>query len=122
MKKSLLELYALAVCFVSLVCFVIVLGQGIYDLIEITNPEFTLEAYEYKKHQSNEAFFFGKGRLEVEEPTKQRKESYQAALRAEQREGAQSLTMNAIVLVINGLVFVLHWLLARRVRVASAVN
>ena len=56
MKKSILEIYALAVCFVALLCFVIALGIGVYDLIQITNPEFTLNAYEYERHQSNEAF------------------------------------------------------------------
>ncbi len=56
MKKSILEIYALAVCFVALLCFVIALGIGVYDLIQITNPEFTINVYEYERHQSNEAF------------------------------------------------------------------
>ena len=56
MKKSILEIYALSVCFVTLVCFVIVLGIGIYDLIQISNPEFTLNPHEYERHRSNEAF------------------------------------------------------------------
>ena len=56
MKKSILEIYALAVCFVALVCFVIALGIGVYDLIQIANPVFTINAYEYNRHQSNEAF------------------------------------------------------------------
>ena len=56
MKKSILEIYALAVCFVALACFVIALGIGVYDLIQIANPVFTINAYEYDRHQSNEAF------------------------------------------------------------------
>ena len=56
MKKSILGIYALAVCFVALGCFVIALGIGVYDLIQIANPEFTLNPYEYERHQSNEAF------------------------------------------------------------------
>ena len=63
MKKSILEIYALAVCFVALLCFVIALGIGVYDLIQITNPEFTLNAYEYERHQSNEAFRGVPGRV-----------------------------------------------------------
>ena len=47
MKKSILEIYALAVCFLALVCFVIALGLGVYDLIQIANPGFTINAYEY---------------------------------------------------------------------------
>ena len=53
MKKSILEIYALAICFVALVCLLYVLGIGVYDLIRITNPEFTINAYEYERHQSN---------------------------------------------------------------------
>ena len=141
MKKSILEIYALAVCFVALVCFVIVLGIGVYDLIQITNPEFTINVYEYERHQSNEAFDTVRGSpggalrgiapgIPIEQPTErpeeevtqQRQESYQAALRSERRRGMQSLIRIAIILMIDVLVFVPHWLLARRTRAASMVS
>ncbi len=144
MKKSILEIYALAVCFVALVCFVIALGIGVYDLIQIANPEFTIPAYDYERHQSNEAFRaplgltaplggrvpFGIARgipvepteMPEEEVTQQREKSYQAAIRSEQRRGMQSLIQIVIVLAINVLVFVPHWLLARRTRAASIVS
>ena len=57
MKRGLVEVYAMAVCFVTLVCFVIALGIGIYDLIQIVNPEFTTSSYTHDRHQSNEARF-----------------------------------------------------------------
>ncbi len=137
MKKSILEIYALAVCFVALVCFVIVLGIGVYDLIQITSPEFTINVYEYERHQSNEAFRGSPGRAlrgiapgipiepterPEEEVTQQREESYQAALRSERRRGMQSLIQIVIILVIDVLVFLPHWLLARRRRAASIVS
>ena len=155
MKKSILEIYALAVCFVALVCFVIALGIGVYDLIQIANPVFTINAYEYDRHQSNEAFrrfpglygivgpghlAFGSGgatgevvvepRIPIEpttpaveeEVTRQREESYQAALRSERRRGMQSFLRVVIILVIDVLVFVPHWFLARRIRDASMVS
>ena len=134
MKKSILEIYALAICFVALVCLLYVLGIGVYDLIQITNPEFTINAYEYERHQSNEAF--GRSpRIQLrgvapgvlieptepseEELTRQREESYQTALRSERRRAGQSLTMMAIVLVIVVLVFLPHWLLVRRRAVST---
>ena len=43
MKRSFVEIYGLAVCFVTLLCFVIALGAGIYDLLQVAFPEFTLE-------------------------------------------------------------------------------
>ncbi len=139
MKKSILEIYALAVCFIALVCFVVVLGIGLYDLIQIASPEFTLNAYEYERHQSNENFRGSPGRAGLrgaiapgipiepterpeEEVTQQREESFQAALRSERRRGLQSLIQIMIILVIDVLVFVPHWLLARNTRAASMAS
>jgi hypothetical protein len=87
MKKSLLEIYALAVCFVTIVCFVVAIGIAIYDIIQIANPEFTMKSHEYNKHQSNDAFwkscagYYDSGKKEKQRPkeeelTKQRLESY----------------------------------------------
>ncbi len=140
MKKSILEIYALAVCFVALLCFVIALGIGVYDLIQITNPEFTINVYEYERHQSNEAFDTVRGspgrafggiapgipiestQRPEEEVTQQREESYQSALRSEGRRGMQSLIRIVIILVIDVLVFVPHWLWVRRTRIAGLVS
>ncbi len=134
----------MAVCFIALVCFVIALGIGVYDLIQIANPEFTIPGYEYERHQSNEAFKAQLGfraalggrvpfgvapgvpmeptELPEEEVTQQREKSYQAAIRSEQRRGMQSLIQIMIILVIDVLVFVPHWLLARNTRAASLAS
>ena len=140
MKKSILEIYALAVCFVALLCFVIALGIGVYDLIQITNPEFTINVYEYERHQSNEAFDTVRGspgrafggiapgipiestQRPEEEVTQQREKSYQSALRSEGRRGMQSLIRIVIILVIDVLVFVPHWLWVRRTRIAGLAS
>jgi hypothetical protein len=131
MKKSILEIYALSVCFVALVCFVVALGIAVYDLIQIASPAFTLNAYEYERHQSNQAY--GRSpRLEMrgispgipleptepqeEEQTLKREESYQAALRSERRRGTQSLTIVGIVMIIDLCVFAIHWLLSKKSR------
>ena len=57
-----------------------------------------------------------------EEVTRQREESYQAALRSERRRGMQSFLRVVIILVIDLLVFVPHWFLARRIKDASMVS
>ena len=120
MKRGLVEIYALAVCFVTLVCFVIALGIGIYDIIQIVNPEFTLSSYTYDRHLSNEAFLKNwpedKPRPQGEELTRLRKESYQAALRSEKRSAIQSLTMVFIVILVDLVVYIIHWYAARRAR------
>ena len=54
-----------------------------------------------------------------EETTQRREESYRSVLRAEQRQAGQSLAMVGIVMLIDVLVFIPHWLLARRARVTA---
>lgn len=133
MKKSILEVYALAVCFATIVCFVIVLGIALYDLIEISNPEFTLSSYEYNRHQSNDAFWksyqcsYDKKEKETQRPsdeelTRQRLESYQQAVKSERRGAFQSLTRSSIILAIDIFVFLVHWRVARRARQADIVT
>ena len=134
MKKSFVEIYALAVCFVTLLCFVIALGVGIYDLLQVAFPEFTLNAYEYERHQSNGSFrnappvFRSVPRIAEAVPipeatedeiTRQREDSYRSVLRFERRRAGQSLVMVGIVMLIDVLVFLPHWILARRARVSA---
>ncbi len=123
-KKSLLEIYALAVCFVTVVCFVIALGIGLYDLVELAYPEFSLSSYEYERHQSDEAFMRhwpkDKKRPLEGEVTKLREESFRTELRKEQRSAMQSLVQILIVLVIDVVLFFVHWRLAQRGRESPA--
>lgn len=119
-KRGILEIYALAICFVTVVCAAIAAGIGIYDVVEIANPEFALSSYQYERHQSNEAFFHNdcekktSADLTTEEKTKRRLESYQLVVKAEQRNATQSLIKAFIVLLIDAGVFFTHWKLARR--------
>ena len=134
MKKSFVEIYGLAVCFVTLLCFVIALGVGIYDLLQVAFPEFTLNAYEYERHQSNDSFrnappvFRSVPRIAEAVPipeatedeiTRQREDSYRSVLQFERRRAGQSLVMVGIVMLIDVLVFLPHWILARRARVSA---
>lgn len=126
MKKSILEIYALAVCFATIVCFVIALGISIYDIVRIVNPEFTMSSYEYNRHQSNDAYWKSsdncgnddkKGpRPTDEELTKQRLASYQQSIKSELRDAFQSLTQTVIIFIIAVVVFLVHWRVARRAR------
>ena len=130
MKKSLLELYALVVCLGTLTWFVVGLGIGIYDLIVIVNPEFTLNEYEFKRHQTNQRYYEAsrirgsreeRPRPHDDQLTAMRQDSYAVALRSEQRSHTQSLTQISISMVIAAGVFLLHWRLALRARSQSVV-
>ncbi len=43
-------------------------------------------------------------------------ESYPLAITAERRNAFQSLTISTIILIINVVVFLVHWRIARRAR------
>jgi len=123
MKKSLLEIYALAVCFVTVICFAIVLGIGLYDILEMSNPEMTIKSYQYQRHQTNEAFTRNKSKKFVKrsesEITEIREKSYSVALKAEQRDGIQSFIRVLIIMLINVIIFLIHWRLGKYAREPS---
>ncbi len=139
MKKTILEIYALTVCFVTVVCFVATLGVALYSVLEVINPDFTIDSWQYAQHQTNDAYWkryseppilIGPAGQEIQgekkvrpsesELTKQREASYAEVLSSERRSGAQTLVKCIIILLINTVVFTLHWFIARRAQ-ASAV-
>jgi hypothetical protein len=50
------RIYALAVCFASILCIAISTGIGLYDIVQISFPELTMDSYLYQNLQSNERF------------------------------------------------------------------
>ncbi|MCZ6503950.1 MAG: hypothetical protein O6945_15740 [Gammaproteobacteria bacterium] len=50
------RIYALAVCFASILCIAISTGIGLYDMVQITFPKLTMDSYLYQNLQSNEAY------------------------------------------------------------------
>jgi hypothetical protein len=134
LKKTILEIYALSVCFITVVCFVVALGLLIYGVIGISNPQFTMSSWAYTQHQTNDAFWNGSpGRVPFRGPeekmrerpsdadlTEQREQSYVRAVANERRDSAQSVVKAMIVVVIDLMVFLFHWLIARRARTNAA--
>jgi hypothetical protein len=129
-KKTILEIYALAVCFVTVVCFVVSLGIGTYSLIQIMAPGFTQSSWEYNRHLTNDAYWDSqqncgtaetrKKRPGEAELMKQREDSLVRAVAGERREGAQALVKSLIVMLIDVVVFLAHWFVARRARNVTA--
>ncbi len=130
MKKSVLEIYAMSVCFATVVCLLITLGIASYNVIQILNPEFTLSSYEYNRYQTNDSFWEGGpssyrvDRNENQRPseealTQKRLESYQRAMAGEARDGFQSLVKSIIVIVLDIVFLGIHWRIARRAREAN---
>jgi len=129
MKKSLLEIYALAVCFFTVACLVVVLGMAMWDGIQVATPDFTMYSANWIKHQTDDAFreaLIAEHRYRDEKSTytpptgadltRAREESYARALLAERRDGFRELVRSLIILVIDMLVFLMHWKIAAGAR------
>lgn len=127
MRKSLVEIYALAVCFFTVACFVVVLGMTAWNVVELSAPEFTISSNTYEAHLTDEKYRdslirrhrYGAEKYappEADLLTKKREESWKSEIRGEQRRALQSLVKNIIILVIDIFVFMVHWIIARRSR------
>lgn len=133
MKKSILEIYALAVCFFTVVCFVAALGMGMYSVITIAKPGFTINSWQYEQLQDNDSYWKScsvgrycgpeaKKNVRPGEPelTKGREGSFACELSKEQRNGSQMLVKCLVAMLVNAVFFALHWLVARRARASTA--
>lgn len=119
MKKSILEIYALLVCFVAVITLFVNIGITIYSVIGVNAPDITMSAYDYERYQSNDVYWHRKNiRLEDNqkpkrpaEPvlTQKRLKSYAVSLRIEVRNNWQSILQSSIVFLLSALLFFLHW-------------
>ena len=115
MGRSLVQLYALTVCFFTLMCLVIVLGLGIYDVVRIVRPDFTVQ--DDMLWQSNELYRTyrqDKKDLPDAEITALREQGRRAAVDAERRGAEQRLVFLGIILGIDIVVYAIHWRIARK--------
>lgn len=51
-----IRIYALAVCFATILCMTIAAGIGLFDIVQISLPKLTMNSYEFQILQSNENF------------------------------------------------------------------
>lgn len=123
MKKNILEIYSLAVCFFAVVCFVFVAALAVYDAAQVINPGFTLSRARFERYMSNEDFIQtsqpataeNRAALKMlprEEITRRRLSELRRVLHAEQHEGKQNLFKMLILLLANTAAFAIHWHLA----------
>jgi hypothetical protein len=129
MKKSLLEIYGLAVCFITMACFVIFFGIAAWDIVKLSKPEFTVASTIWGWHQTDETYKehlveqhrWGEKKAAYVPPvgpalTEAREKSFSNELRSERRDGAQDLVRSLIVMLIDLAAFALHWKIAARAR------
>ncbi len=132
MKKTLMEIYALAVCFIAVACFVVTLGIALWDIVEFTVPEFTISQHDYERHQSDESYLeylskqhkYTKENAEPlpagDELTKAREDSYEFILSSEKRSALQGFFQKLIILIVDAIAFFIHWKIAGKARRESS--
>ena len=119
-KKSLLEVYALSVCFAAVLVVLFNSAMSLNYAVRITNPNLTVGGYEYERSLSDDAYLRSwPDRKPFPDPAsvaRLRAEAFDAALRAERQMGQRDL-IESVTYVIAGLAaFAIHWVLAKRVR------
>jgi hypothetical protein len=129
MKKTILEIYALAVCFFTVGCFIVTIGMALWDVVEISAPEFTISNSSYQCHQTDQDYreCFSSKRQYSREKTPEifpegqdlrdkRTDAYNRILKQERRQALQSFVQKLIILMVNALVFFFHWRVAMKAR------
>jgi hypothetical protein len=119
-KKSLQEIYALSVCFAAVLVVLFNGAMSLNYMVRIANPSLTVSSYEYERSLSDDAYLrnwpSGRPLPDPASVPKLRAEAFDAALRSERQNGRRDL-IESLTYVIAGLAaFVIHWVLARRVR------
>lgn len=131
MRKSILEIYALTVCFFAVVCFVFVSALAIHDAVQIVSPQFTLSRHHYERYLSNESYIRAtypsaaqaEATLKVlprEEITRLRLSELKRTLRVERHDGQLNLFKMLIVLVVDAVAFAIHWKIGQVARYEAA--
>ena len=98
MKKSVFEIYCYVVCLLSLMCGITVLGFFSYNIVRVSKPDFTV----------NERRIDNKSPNEIEKEI-----SY------EKKRGLRNLVWQGIILFIDTVVFIIHWIMGRRMRLSK---
>lgn len=125
--KSKLEIYALAVCFASMICIVISSSIASYSVISMVVPDLMMNSYQYDSYQNNDAYWNkikccnsegeNKPRIEESELTQKRNAAYIVALSNEKRRGLQSLIRSLMFVLSGAIALFIHWVIAKRSRV-----
>ena len=131
MKRSLVQIYALGVCFICAACMAISISFFLYGIAQIAVPSFTLSGYQYERHADVTAYRQSQierepesMRLEYAEmsPEKleaERRQSLERHIATESRSGYQTILRCGIIFAVFACVFFLHWRLSRRQREAA---
>ncbi len=123
MKKEIAkQVYSYAVCVICMGVAIIFLCVGIYGIVKIIAPEFTLPQWDWEKIATFQSFKTdwekteGAPELTEEELMIRWQDKREIAIMSEKRAGMQNLINMLICFVVLVPIFIVHWRLARRLR------
>lgn len=130
-----IRIYALAICFATMVIIAIASGVGLYDIVQASVPSLTVNAWEYQNLQSNDAYresFLAMppdrpraieppvspvskaDTLSEEEITERRTRRLAQLIDNHRRDAFRSLIQALIFILVSAVIYVFHWRLAKR--------
>jgi hypothetical protein len=138
------RIYALAVCFVSIICVAVSTGIGLYDIVEISFPELTMDSnrYLYLQPGYQRAYMYSNpvlinesganvamGTLDrshaapqpptEEQQKQQREQQFAAAIDHTQHDAQRSLLQILIILLVSTPLFFIHWRYAQKLDIQN---
>lgn len=120
MRRSLLEIYALTVCFASVMFLIVTVAMCLNEGVRMAAPSATVSGWTYERSLSDEAFLstWPKERPHPDASTlpRLRSEAFRSALDSERHDGLKSFLQSLMYTIVASVVFCLHWTLARRER------
>ena len=123
-KRNVLDVYAFAACFASLLFLVVSVATCLNEFLRIVAPSVTVSGYEHWRSMSDEQFLqmwpHDRPAPEPSTVARLRTEAWESALSSEQHNGLQSFLQSLMYIVAAGFVFWRHWRLAQRERAAAA--
>lgn len=124
-----IRIYALAVCFASMMCIAISSGIALYDLIQITAPQITVDRYAFTMRaeviQSAGGFLINQQTKSAEPLSEQQiaaeqERQFNMAVKRERSGAMSSLLQIFTVLVVSFPLYWVHWRLAKRLESSQA--
>ncbi|MCK4422179.1 hypothetical protein KAW18_16015 [candidate division WOR-3 bacterium] len=123
MKKEFAkQIYSYVVCVICVATGIIYLCVGIYGVVKIASPEFTMQQWEWEQIATFQSFKTdwekteGSPVLTDEELRIRWQDKREIAIMGEKRSGMQNLINMLICFVVIIPLFIIHWRLGRKLR------
>ena len=126
MKKSLVEIYAMVICFIMALVFFVSFIIVVVNYVEYRNPAMAVsDYYDIEKYSSNDEYtrYWKKDKLAKytdDAITAEREAGFERVLNAERLKAKKYILYSIVMLFVATVFFVIHWMLAAKWRAKTA--